>query len=104
MTAIDEDILSAARGSSNFGMLEEIEPLLAVYGAGAEATLYTDPNGALVKCRQFAEVLAEQLLRRTNTVMVSSKQVDRIGALESSGVLPEKPATRRRTSRKAVSV
>ncbi|MDQ6739135.1 MAG: DEAD/DEAH box helicase family protein, partial [Actinomycetota bacterium] len=87
MTAIDEGILRAARGSSNFGMLEEIEPLLAVHGAGAEATLYTDPNGALVKCRQFAEVLAEQLLRRTNTVMVSSKQVDRIGALESAGVL-----------------
>ncbi len=67
MAYLDESILIAARGSVNFGLLEELEPLLSVYGAGAEGTLYNDPNGALVKCRQFAEVLTEQLLRRTNT-------------------------------------
>lgn len=92
MARIDESILLAARESANFGLLEEIEPLLSVYGAGAEATLYTDPNGALVKCRQFAEVLTEQLLRRTNTKAVSGKQVDRIGALEDAGVLTRQHA------------
>ncbi|MBT2536286.1 DEAD/DEAH box helicase family protein [Arthrobacter sp. ISL-69] len=92
MAHIDESILVAARGSVNFGLLEELEPLLSVYGAGAEATLYNDPNGALVKCRQFAEVLTEQLLRRTNTKAVSGKQVDRIGALEDAGVLTRQHA------------
>lgn len=92
MAHIDESILKAARRSANFGLLEEIEPLLSVYGAGAEATLYSDPNGSLVKCRQFAEVLTEQLLRRTNTTAVSGKQVDRIGALEDTGVLTRQHA------------
>lgn len=53
--------------SPNFGALVEIEPLLAIYGTGAEASIYTDPNGTLVKCRQFGEVLAEQLVIRSRT-------------------------------------
>lgn len=91
MSQIREEILSAARRSSNFGLLEEIEPLPAVYGAGAEATVYTDPNGALIKCRQFGEVLTEQLLQRTSTVVVSTKQIDGIAALASAGVLQADP-------------
>lgn len=84
---INDEILAAARRSANFAPLEAVEPLLLVYGAGAEATVYSDPNGALIKCRQYGEVLAEQLLRRTNTVIASDKQIDRISALSSAGVL-----------------
>ncbi|MDJ0312026.1 DEAD/DEAH box helicase family protein [Arthrobacter sp. H35-D1] len=87
MTHIDPMILSAAQKSVNFGLLLDVEPLLAVYGAGAEASLYTDPNGSLIKCRQLAEVLTEQLLLRSNTAVDSSKQIDRIQALAAAGVL-----------------
>ncbi len=89
MSRIDPRLLETARRSVNFGVLEPIEPLLALYGAGAEASVYSDPNGALVKCRQFGEVLVEQLLRRSSTRVESSRQVDRISALEDAGVLTE---------------
>lgn len=87
MVEIDPRLVDVASTSPNFGALVGIEPLLAVYGAGAESTIYSDPNGALVKCRQFGEVLAEQLLVRTRTRCESTKQVDRIVALERAGVL-----------------
>ena len=63
MRSIDPQLVAAARESANFGDLAPIEPLLAIYAAGAESGVYTDPNGALIKCRQFGEVLAEQLIR-----------------------------------------
>ncbi len=84
---IDPRLVDVASTSPNFGALAAIEPLLAVYGAGAESSIYSDPNGALVKCRQFGEVLAEQLIVRTRTTCDSDRQVDRIIALERSGVL-----------------
>ena len=84
---IDPRLVEVASNSPNFGALAAIEPLLAVYGAGAESSIYSDPNGALVKCRQFGEVLAEQLIVRTRTTCDSNRQVDRIIALERCGVL-----------------
>lgn len=87
MSTVDPRLLDAARESVNFGSLASIEPLLTIYGAGAEAGVYTDPNGALIKCRQFGEVLAEQLIRRSGTRFDGSKQIERIQALERSGVL-----------------
>jgi len=35
-----------------------MSPLLALYGAQAEAVVFTDANAALVHTRQFGEVLA----------------------------------------------
>ncbi len=87
MNSVDPRLLDAARQSVNFGALAGIEPLLTIYGAGAEAGVYTDPNGALIKCRQFGEVLAEQLIRRSGTRFDGSKQFERIQALERAGVL-----------------
>lgn len=87
MVLIDPRLVEVASMSPNFGALASIEPLLAVYGAGAESTIYSDPNGALVKCRQFGEVLAEQLVIRSRTRCDSERQVDRIMALERAGVL-----------------
>lgn len=87
MVEIDPRLVEVASTSPNFGGLAAIEPLLAVYGAGAESSLYSDPNGALVKCRQFGEVMAEQLVVRTRTRCDSDRQIDRIAALERAGVL-----------------
>ena len=87
MVELDPRLVDAASSSPNFGALVVIEPLLAIYGAGAESTVYSDPNGALVKCRQFGEVLAEQLVIRTRTRCDGGRQVDRILALERAGVL-----------------
>ena len=101
MSRVDPRLVAAARRSVNFGLLEPIEPLLALYGAGAESSAYTDPNGALIKCRQFGEVLVEQLLRRSSTRVESSHQVDRIRALEDAGVLTEVTANAMREVRKA---
>ena len=92
MVDIDRRLIDAASTSPNFGALVAVEPLLAVYGAGAESTIYADPNGALVKCRQFGEVLAEQLVIRTRTRCDGDRQVDRITALERAGVLTRQTA------------
>ncbi|MED5801130.1 DEAD/DEAH box helicase family protein [Gordonia sp. Z-3] len=84
---IDPRLVAAASESRNFGLLIQVEPLLAIYGAGAESTAYSDPNGAIIKCRQFGEVAAEQLVIRSSTRFDGSRQVDRIAALERNGIL-----------------
>ena len=61
---MDERIRVLADASANFGFLLQHEPLLVLYGAGAEAAIFTDPNVAIYKARQFGEVLATDLVRR----------------------------------------
>lgn len=46
--------------SPNFGHLAAIDPLLVHHGARAERYVFEDPNTALIKLRQFGEVLAQQ--------------------------------------------
>ena len=50
-----------SHASANFGFLLKHEPLLVLYGAGAEAAIFTDPNVATYKARQFGEVLSADL-------------------------------------------
>lgn len=57
----DERLRLLAERSANFGFLLAHEPLLVSYGATAESCVYTDPNAALVKARQFGESLADAL-------------------------------------------
>ncbi len=45
--------------SPNFSFLEAYDPLLVRYAALAERYVYEDPNGSLLKSRQFAELLAQ---------------------------------------------
>lgn len=45
--------------SPNFSFLATHDPLLVRYGALAERYVFDDPNTALIKLRQFAEVLAK---------------------------------------------
>ncbi|MFI7038210.1 DEAD/DEAH box helicase family protein [Microbispora rosea] len=73
--------------SPNFGFLLPHEQLLVLYGAGAEASVFTDPNVALFKARQFSEVLAIDLVRRGRVRTEGDRQVDRLRALAREGYL-----------------
>ena len=62
---IDERIRRLAARSPNFGFLLDHEPLLVLDGVTAESYIYADPNLALVRARQFGEVLAKKLVSIT---------------------------------------
>ncbi len=83
----DERLLALAQRSANFGFLLAHEPLLVSYGATAESCVYTDPNAALVKARQFGEALADGLLVRMGLTSAGSRQIDKLRALDSAGAL-----------------
>jgi type I restriction enzyme R subunit len=61
---VEARIREFASRSQNFGFLLHLEPLLVATGAGAEAFVYAEPNVALLKARQFGEVLVGELVRR----------------------------------------
>lgn len=54
---VDREVRALADSAPNFGYLLEHEQLLVMYGATAEALVYTDANTAMIKCRQFGEAL-----------------------------------------------
>ncbi len=85
-----------AKASPNFGMLYGHEPLLALYGSQSELNVFTNPNAASVSARQFGEVLAEELVRRTGLRVTGTRQIDRLRALTSIGALTA-PCARRST-------
>lgn len=89
---MNERIKELAARSPNFGFLLPHEPLLVLYGAGAEAAIFTDPNVALFKARQFGEVLAIGLVRRGRVRVDGDRQVDRLRALGREGYLHGKVA------------
>ncbi|NUK04759.1 type I restriction endonuclease subunit R [Streptomyces lunaelactis] len=84
---MDERLRKLAKSSPNFGVLFSLQPLLAIYGAQAEATVFTSPNASLVQAGQFGEVLAEELVSRTALRVEGTRQVDRLVALTRAGVL-----------------
>ena len=84
---MDQRIRVLADASANFGFLLPHEPLLVLYGAGAEAAIFTDPNVAIYKARQFGEVLATDLVRRGRVRVEGNRQVDRLRALDREGFL-----------------
>jgi hypothetical protein len=51
---------------SNFDFLEAHDPLLARLPSLAERYVHDDPNTAILKVRQFAELLARQAAARLN--------------------------------------
>ncbi len=81
--------------SHNFGYLLPLEPRLVAAGAGAEVFVYTDPNVALIRARQFGEVLVGDLVRRLGLGVEGADgrpptQHERINALAYQGaVTPE---------------
>jgi type I restriction enzyme R subunit len=84
---VDERLRDLAKGSPNFGLLYPHQPLLAVYGAMAEATVFTNPNSSMVQAGQFGEVLAEELVTRIGMRVEGDRQIDRLTALTRAGVL-----------------
>ncbi|MFJ5269355.1 DEAD/DEAH box helicase family protein [Streptomyces sp. NPDC088358] len=84
---VDPRIAKLAQASANFGFLLHHLDLLVLYGAGAEMTIFTDPNVALVKARQFGEALSGDLVRRFRLHPPGDRQVDRLHELERAGVL-----------------
>lgn len=78
---------------SNFADLKQTEPLLAELGGYAECYCLTDPNTALMKMRQFAELLTQTLASKTGKFIPHQSQFDRIQYLSSEGILPEQVKT-----------
>ncbi|MFG2566072.1 DEAD/DEAH box helicase family protein [Streptomyces sp. NPDC048567] len=87
---VDPRIAQLAQASGNFGFLLNHLDLLVLYGAGAEAVVFADPNVALVKARQFGEALAGDLVHRFRLRPPGDRQVDRLHELERAGVLQGK--------------
>ena len=84
---MDERLRDLAKGSPNFGLLYTHQPLLSIYGALAEATVFTNANSSLVQAGQFGEVLAEELITRIGMRLEGDRQIDRLTALTRAGVL-----------------
>ncbi|WP_159024927.1 type I restriction endonuclease subunit R [Streptomyces sp. CB01373] len=61
--AVEEALAELAAASANFGFLLPLEPLLLLYGAGAEADAHDRPKRSLAQARQFAEVLTAESAR-----------------------------------------
>ncbi|MGW7328403.1 DUF397 domain-containing protein [Streptomyces sp. NPDC054840] len=90
---MDDRLRDFAKGSPNFGVLYQRQPLLSLYGASAEATVFTHPNSSLVQAGQFGEVRAEELLTRIGMRIEGDRQVDRLTALTRAGVLVPETVT-----------
>lgn len=65
-----------AQRSPNFGYLMPYGTRLVTYGAGAEGYIFTDPNTALVKSRQFVESLTAELVGRLGLISTGKLATD----------------------------
>ncbi|MGN5381022.1 DEAD/DEAH box helicase family protein [Streptomyces lasalocidi] len=86
---IDTRVRELAARSANFGFLLPHEPLLVLYGASAEVSLFTDPSVTLLKGRQFGETVATALTRRSGITVGKDDQASRVHALARAGFLDE---------------
>ncbi|WP_219414720.1 DEAD/DEAH box helicase family protein [Pseudonocardia nigra] len=84
---VDPKVRALADSAPNFGYLLAYEQLLVVYGAMAEASVYADPNTAMIKCRQFGEALVEQAFIQFGIPKMPSKQFQRLKVLSDQGFL-----------------
>jgi type I restriction enzyme R subunit len=84
---VDQQVQQLATRTPNFGYLLVHEPLLVVYGATAEASLFSDPNIAMIKCRQFGEALTERAFVEFGIPKLPKKQFLRLKVLSDQGFL-----------------
>lgn len=85
--------MAPASPSSNFGFLGVHEARLVHLGALAERYFADDPNTALFKLRQFAELLARLVAARTaNYEGMEESFADLLRRLKSEGELPQAAA------------
>lgn len=73
--------------SPNFAFLAAHDELLARFGGQAERYFATDPNTALIKLRQFTEVLAQQVAARSGVPSDDISLLDLLSRLWDRGVL-----------------
>ena len=75
--------------SANFGYLEQHDAQLVRQAVLAERFFQDDPNTSLIKLRQFAELLAQQIAARTNSYSDPSEPfVDLLRRLYFERILP----------------
>ena len=74
---------------SNFEFLKNVEPhVLYRIAYLAETYLYTDPNGCLMKLRQFAEVMVNEVFQIEHIALpYDNNQANRISALKREGII-----------------
>lgn len=83
--------MAGGEQSTNFGFLAARDPQLYRCAALAERYFSTDPNSALLKLRQFGELLAAELAARTGAfVPPDGSFLDTLNALRLQG-LPPRP-------------
>jgi len=85
----DARIQEVAACSANFGLLLSHQPLLVLYGASAESSIFTDPSLSLFMSRHFGETLATELLRRAGIISRNDNQSARLQALTKAGLLDQ---------------
>ena len=61
----DTEKANKTKKSPNFSFLSEHSTLLAQCAIQAERYVFDDPNTALIKLRQFGELLAQEVAART---------------------------------------
>ena len=74
---------------SNFEFLKDVEPhVLYRIAYLAETYLYTDPNGCLMKLRQFAEVMVNEIFQIEHIALpYDNNQANRISVLKREGII-----------------
>ena len=88
--------------SPNFAFLAKHDELLVRYGAQAERYVFEDPNTALIKLRQFAEVLAKHAAAQVGLYPSSEDAfTDVLSRLRDNGVLTSEVAQLFHALRKA---
>jgi type I restriction enzyme R subunit len=76
--------------SANFGFLLPHQPLLVLCGAEAEVSIFDDPSRTLLKCREFGQILAIDLLHRAGMTSQGDSQASRLQALIRAGFLDQR--------------
>ena len=79
--------------STNFGHLEEHDPLLVQLGMLAEKYFTDDPNTCILKLRQLGESLAQHVASRVGVLgSAEESQFDLIRRLQDEGIIPREVA------------
>ncbi|MBS0366350.1 MAG: type I restriction-modification system endonuclease [Proteobacteria bacterium] len=84
---------SVTQARSNFSHLARLEPDLARLGVAAERYFPDDPNTCLLKLRQFAELMAQQVAARAGVFVAGEdNQAALLSRLKAAGWLPRETA------------
>ena len=81
----------AVTPSPNFSFLANIDQVIVDVAARAELYVFTDPNSALIKTRQFGELLVKLILaKQGRTVDENDTQLELINELWQRRIVPDR--------------